>query len=38
MGPARRLVVQWGVYYFYRPAMYVDSLATGMRFHVGPHR
>jgi hypothetical protein len=26
------------LYYFYRPAMYVDGLTTGMRFHIGPHR
>ena len=26
------------VYYFFRPAMYLDGLATGMRFHIGPHQ
>jgi hypothetical protein len=26
------------LYYFYRPIMYVDQAATGMRFHIGPHR
>jgi len=26
------------LYYFFRPAMYVDGGATGMRFHIGPHR
>jgi hypothetical protein len=26
------------VYYFYRPATYVDSKITQMRFHIGPHQ
>ena len=26
------------LYYLFRPVMYVDEAATGMRFHVGPHR
>ena len=26
------------LYYLFRPIMYVDGAATGMRFHVGPHR
>ena len=26
------------LYYAYRPLTYVDGLATGMRFHIGPHR
>jgi len=26
------------LYYLYRPVMYVDQAATGMRFHIGPHR
>jgi hypothetical protein len=26
------------LYYVYRPVMYVDQAATGMRFHIGPHR
>jgi hypothetical protein len=28
--------LRW-IYYFYRPAMYLDSAMTGMRFHIGPH-
>lgn len=31
--------VAWRVlYYLYRPMMYLDGAATGMRFHIGPHR
>lgn len=26
------------VYYGFRPLTYVDGMATGMRFHIGPHR
>ena len=26
------------LYYAYRPLTYIDGLATGMRFHIGPHR
>jgi hypothetical protein len=26
------------LYYAFRPISYVDGLATGMRFHIGPHR
>ena len=26
------------LYYFYRPLTYLDAKATGMRFHIGPHR
>jgi len=26
------------LYYLYRPVMYADQAATGMRFHIGPHR
>jgi hypothetical protein len=26
------------LYFLFRPIMYVDGAATGMRFHVGPHR
>ena len=31
-GPGRLL------YYLWRPLTYVDGAATGMRFHIGPHR
>lgn len=26
------------LYYIFRPLTYVDAAATGMRFHIGPHR
>jgi hypothetical protein len=26
------------IYYLYRPMTYLDSMATGMNFHIGPHR
>jgi hypothetical protein len=26
------------LYYFYRPLTIVDGSATGMQFHIGPHR
>ena len=26
------------LYYAWRPLSYVDGAATGMRFHIGPHR
>ena len=26
------------LYYFFRPLTYVDSVLTGMKFHIGPHR
>lgn len=26
------------LYYVYRPIMYLDATATGIRFHIGPHR
>ena len=25
------------LYYFYRPLSYIDSVVTGMRFHIGQH-
>jgi hypothetical protein len=25
------------IYYLYRPMTYLDSMATGMNFHIGPH-
>lgn len=25
------------LYYFYRPASYLDASLTGMHFHIGPH-
>ena len=26
------------LYYLWRPLGHIDGLATGMRFHIGPHR
>lgn len=26
------------LYYAFRPLTYIDGAATGMRFHIGPHR
>ena len=26
------------LYYAFRPLTYIDGMATGMRFHIGPHR
>jgi predicted tellurium resistance membrane protein TerC len=26
------------LYYFWRPLTYLDSVLTGMQFHIGPHR
>jgi hypothetical protein len=29
---------QTGIYYFFRPAMYIDSRITRIGFHIGPHQ